>query len=202
MNRRGLTLLEILVAIAVLAIFTAALLAFTQGTLSSNRMARTQAQLWEELKDAAGYLADNLQEAKAIPNPAQVNDKSCTPPTCVAALIPEGNGCALRAYRLEPRSGIGDDYKAPNPWADANTQMLREYRLTGQTCTATSFSQAQPEVVLDLVDDTNLSFFSLASNPLRITINIRLKNKVGNRILYIPGKDQAYSITIYPRNAP
>jgi prepilin-type N-terminal cleavage/methylation domain-containing protein len=202
--RRGFTLLEILVALAVLAIFTTALLAFTQGTLTANRVARKQAQLLEELKDAAGYLADTLKEAQRVLSSATVNGSGCQPPTCLAVLLPEPGGtCALRAYRLEARSGVGDDYKSPDPWADANTRMLREYRLTGQSCSATTFSGAQPYVVLDLVDnDNNLAFFQVQTSPTAITLNIRLKAREGGRILFVPGEGQAYSLRVYPRNAP
>jgi prepilin-type N-terminal cleavage/methylation domain-containing protein len=202
--RRGFTLLEILVALAVLAIFTTALLAFTQGTLTANRVARKQAQLLEELKDAAGYLADTLQEAQKVLSSATVNGSGCQPPTCLAVLLPEPGGtCALRAYRLEARSGVGDDYKSPDPWADANTRMLREYRLGGQSCSATTFSGAQPYVVLDLVDnDNNLAFFQVQTSPTAVTLNIRLKAREGGRILFVPGAGQTYSLRVYPRNAP
>ena len=200
--RRGLTLLEILVALAVLAIFTTALLAFTQGTLTANRVAQKQAQLLEELKDAAGYLADTLQEAQRVLSSATVNGRGCQPPTCLAVLLPEGGACALRAYRLEARSGVGDNYKSPDPWADANTRMLREYRLGGQSCSATTFSGAQPYVVLDLVDDSALAFFQVQTSPTAITLNIRLKAREGGRILFVPGAGQAYSLRVYPRNAP
>jgi prepilin-type N-terminal cleavage/methylation domain-containing protein len=201
--RRGFTLLEILVALAVLAIFTTALLAFTQGTLTANRVARKQAQLLEELKDAAGYLADTLQEAQRVLSSATVNGRDCQPPTCLAVLLPEGGTCALRAYRLEARSGVGDDYKSPDPWADANTRTLREYRLTGQSCSATTFSSAQPYVVLDLVDDdSNLAFFQAQTSPTAIALNIRLKAREGGRTLFVPGADQTYSLRVYPRNTP
>jgi prepilin-type N-terminal cleavage/methylation domain-containing protein len=202
--RRGFTLLEILVALAVLAIFTTALLAFTQGTLTANRVARKQAQLLEELKDAAGYLADTLQEAQRVLSSATVNGRGCQPPTCLAVLLPESGGaCALRAYRLEARSGVGDDYKSPDPWADANTRMLREYRLGGQSCSATTFSGAQPYVVLDLVDDASTpAFFQVQTSPTAITLNIRLKAREGGRTLFVPGAGQAYRLRVYPRNAP
>jgi prepilin-type N-terminal cleavage/methylation domain-containing protein len=201
--RRGFTLPEILVALAVLAIFTTALLAFTQGTLTANRVARKQAQLLEELKDAAGYLADTLQEAQRVLSSATVNGRGCQPPTCLAVLLPEGGTCALRAYRLEARSGVGDDYKSPDPWADANTRMLREYRLGGQSCSATTFSGAQPYVVLDLVDDAStLAFFQVQTSPTAITLNIRLKAREGGRILFVPGAGQTYSLRVYPRNTP
>jgi len=207
--RRGFTLLEILVALAVLAIFTTALLAFTQGTLTANRVARKQAQLLEELKDAAGYLADTLQEAQRVLSSATVNGRGCQPPTCLAVLLPEpGGACALRAYRLEARSAVGDDYKSPDPWADANTRMLREYRLTGQSCSATDFSGAQPYVVLDLVDNdlvdnaSTLAFFQVETPPTAVTLNIRLKAREGGRTLFVPGAGQTYSLRVYPRNAP
>jgi prepilin-type N-terminal cleavage/methylation domain-containing protein len=202
--RRGFTLLEILVALAVLAIFTTALLAFTQGTLTANRVARKQAQLLEELKDAAGYLADTLQEAQRVLSSATVNGSGCQPPTCLAVLLPEPGGtCALRAYRLEARSAVGDDYKSPDPWADANTRMLREYRLTGQSCSASTFSGAQPYVVLDLVDNAStLAFFQVQTSPTAVTLNIRLRAREGGRILFVPGAGQTYSLQVYPRNAP
>jgi prepilin-type N-terminal cleavage/methylation domain-containing protein len=201
--KRGFTLLEILVALAVLAIFTTALLAFTQGTLTANRVARKQAQLLEELKDAAGYLADTLQEAQRVLSSATINGSGCQPPTCLAVLLPKDGTCALRAYRLEARSDVGDDYKSPDPWADANTRMLREYRLTGQSCSATTFSGAQPYVVLDLVDDAStLAFFQVETSPTAITLNIRLKAREGGRILFVPGAGQTYSLRVYPRNAP
>ena len=204
--RRGFTLLEILVALAVLAIFTTALLAFTQGTLTANCVARKQAQLLEELKDAAGYLADTLQEAQRVLSSATVNGSGCQPPTCLAVLLPEpGGACALRAYRLEARSGVGDDYKSPDPWADANTRMLREYRRTGQSCSATTFSGAQPYVVLDLVDnDSTLAFFQVQTqtSPTAIALNIRLKAREGGRTLFVLGAGQTYSLRVYPRNTP
>jgi prepilin-type N-terminal cleavage/methylation domain-containing protein len=201
--KRGFTLLEILVALAVLAIFTTALLAFTQGTLTANRVARKQAQLLEELKDAAGYLADTLQGAQRVLSSATVNGRGCQPPTCLAVLLPGGGTCALRAYRLEARSDVRDDYKSPDPWADANTRMLREYRLTGQSCSATTFSGAQPYVVLDLVDNAStLAFFQVETSPTAITLNIRLKAREAGRILFVPGAGQTYSLRVYPRNAP
>jgi prepilin-type N-terminal cleavage/methylation domain-containing protein len=201
--KRGFTLPEILVALAVLAIFTTALLAFTQGTLTANRVARKQAQLLEELKDAAGYLADTLQGAQRVLSSATVNGRGCQPPTCLAVLLPEDGACALRAYRLEARSGVGDNYKSPDPWADANTRMLREYRLTGQSCSATTFSGAQPYVVLDLVDNAStLAFFEVQTSPTAVTLNIRLKAREGGRILFVPGAGQTYSLRVYPRNAP
>jgi prepilin-type N-terminal cleavage/methylation domain-containing protein len=201
--KRGFTLLEILVALAVLAIFTTALLAFTQGTLTANRVARKQAQLLEELKDAAGYLADTLQEAQKVLSSATVNGSGCQPPTCLAVLLPGGGTCALRAYRLEARSDVGDNYKSPDPWADANTRMLREYRLTGQSCSATTFSGAQPYVVLDLVDNAStLAFFQVQTSPTAVTLNIRLKAREGGRTLFVPGAGQTYSLRVYPRNTP
>jgi hypothetical protein len=167
-------------------------------------VARKQAQLLEELKEAAGYLADALQEAQGVLSSATVNGSGCQPPTCLAVLLPEpGGACALRAYRLEARSGVGGDYKSPDPWADANTRMLREYRLTGQSCLATTFSGAQPYVVLDLVDDdSTLAFFQAQTSPTAVTLNIRLKAREGGRTLYAPGAGQTYSLRVYPRNTP
>jgi hypothetical protein len=170
-------------------------------------MARKQAQLLEELKDAAGYLADTLQEAQAVISGASVNGQVCQGFACLAVLLPDSQNpgrCALRAYRLEPRSQVGEDYKAPDPWADAYTYVLREYRLGNQPCNATTFSNAQPYVVLDLVDnDPNLRSFQVQTAPrLALTLELRLKAKEGGRLLYVPGLGQAYRVRVYPRNAP
>lgn len=205
---RGFTLLEILVALAVLGIFTLALLGFTQGTLQASQVVRSQATLSEEIKDAAGYLADTLQEARSLINasaPVNVNGSPCSLPTCLAAAFPEDGGtCTLRAYRLEPRSGIGVDYKNPDSFADAYTYMLLEYRLSAQACTANALSGATPYTVLDLVDrDPALSFFSTQTLPrVGITLNIRLKARAGSRVLYAPQAGGSYTVRIYPRNLP
>ncbi len=162
--KRGFSLIEVLVGLAVLALFTLALLAFTQGTLAANGAARTQARLGEELKDAAGYLADTLQEARLLLNSQaslNLNGKPCALPACLAVLVPEDGGrCALRAYRLEARRDVPDPYKSPDPWADGNAAVLQEYRLSGLSCgSAPSFS-APGFPLLDLVDPS-ISPFAL-----------------------------------------
>jgi prepilin-type N-terminal cleavage/methylation domain-containing protein len=204
--KRGFSLIEVLVGLAVLALFTLALLAFTQGTLAANGAARTQARLGEELKDAAGYLADTLQEARLLLNSQtslSLNGKPCAFPACLAVLVPEDGGtCALRAYRLEARRDVPDPYKSPDPWADGNAAVLQEYRLSGLSCgSATSFT-ASGFPLLDLVDP-GISPFALVSSPRPgVDVTLRLKARSGNRAVYAPGPGAAYALRVYPRNLP
>lgn len=204
--KRGFSLIEVLVGLSVLALFTLALLAFTQGTLAANNVARTQARLGEELKDAAGYLADTLQEARLLLNSQaslSLNGKACALPACLAVLVPEdGGACALRAYRLEARRDVPDLYKSPDPWADKNAAVLQEYRLSGLSCgSATSFT-ASGFPLLDLVDP-GISPFALVSSPRPgVDVALRLKARSGSRVVYAPGPGAVYTLRVYPRNLP
>jgi prepilin-type N-terminal cleavage/methylation domain-containing protein len=204
--RRGFSLIEVLVGLAVLALFTLALLAFTQGTLAASGAARTQARLGEELKDAAGYLVDTLQEARLLLNSQtslSLNGRPCALPACLAALVPEDGGrCALRAYRLEARRDVLDPYKSPDPWADGNAAVLQEYRLSGLSCGSAASLTASGFPLLDLVDP-GISPFALVSSPRPgIDVTLRLKARSGSRVVYAPGPGAVYALRVYPRNLP
>jgi prepilin-type N-terminal cleavage/methylation domain-containing protein len=204
--RRGFSLTEVLVGLAILALFTLALLAFTQGTLAANGAARVQVRLGEELKDAAGYLADTLQEARLLLNAEtslSLDGKPCALPACLAVLVPEDGGrCALRAYRLEARRDVPDPYKSPDPWADENAAVLREYRVSGLSCgSAASF--AAPGFPLSDLVDPGISPFALVSSPRPgVDVALRLKARSGNRVVYAPGPEAVYTLRVYPRNLP
>lgn len=205
--RRGFTLIELLVGVAVLALFSLALLTFTQGTLAANNAARAQARLGEELKDAAGYLADTLQEARLLLNaggPLILRGQGCAAPACLAVLVPEdGGACALRAYRLEGRGTVPAQYKSQDPWADAQTAMLLEYRLPGLACAfSPSLTVQQGFPLLDLVDPTLPPFQLLSSPRPGVALALRLKVRVGGRVVYAPGLEAAYTLRVYPRNLP
>jgi hypothetical protein len=48
-----------------------------------------------------------------------------------------------------------------------------------------------------------LAFFQVQTSPTTaIALNIRLKAREGGRTLFVPGAGQAYSLRVYPRNAP
>lgn len=201
--RRGFSLLEVLVALALLGLLAAALLTFTQGVLAANQAARAQAELNETLKDAVGYLADTLQGASDLKasETLLVNQNSCSTPSCLVAVFPGSPDCPVRAYRLVDRTALPPGFKDPDPWADRNTRVLLEYRGTA-ACTASEFTLDGPYLVLDRVDVyTTPPFFSLATSPLRVSVALRLKTQAAGRTVYAP-RSGTYSFTVYPRNAP
>ncbi len=206
--RRGFALLEVLLALFLLGVFLLALLAFTQGTLRTNQRAEAQARLLEELKDAAGYLADTLQEASGVVPQATLDGASCALPQCLVVLFPApGGGCSPRAYLVMPRRSLPQPFRTRDPWADERTLALMEYRPSypaGAGCTGPYTSQPEGRyLVLDLLDATLTQPLAVGSTrPLRFDLTLRLVLAPGGDPLYVPGPGRAYSLSVYARNAP
>ncbi|WP_034385480.1 type II secretion system protein J [Deinococcus sp. YIM 77859] len=154
MKRRdaGLTLVELLVAMAIIGIVFALVTNWQTSTLSISTRTNALSQRLSELNDVTGYVGDRVRSALAVRtsgftvNAASApNSGLCDTVTpCLAVLVPveeaEVSGSAVvykqsflqLIYRMEPRSTwpATDEDKVPDSWADNaanNVMILREY---------------------------------------------------------------------------
>ncbi len=137
---RGFTVLEMLVAAAILSIVIGALLSITQQFLKTSSSTLRYADTISELNDASNYLSNNIRRASKIIPSIKLNGKNCSldvlPPTlpCFGLIIPESrNGGEIDtytflAYKIDARSELQDRLKIEDAWADDNTYIIREYR--------------------------------------------------------------------------
>lgn len=156
-RQAGLTLVEVLVAMAILGIILMLVTNWQTQTLQITARTTTLAEQLAELNDLSGYLGDRVRSASqlrltglTVNAASAVNAGKCDTTTpCLAALAMDERVDTSTSpatvtrrwlrlvYRVEPRSTwVGAD-KVPNDWADnaANkVVILREYR---DTCTET-----------------------------------------------------------------
>jgi prepilin-type N-terminal cleavage/methylation domain-containing protein len=138
MRRQGFTLVELLVAIAVLGVVVGVLITVTAGTLTFSARVISDAERLAELRDVTGYMSDNIRRARAVLTDTTVNGARCNiadgPGACFALVVPEARNSEaidtylFLAYRIQPRSELGALYKLADAWADANTYVIQEYR--------------------------------------------------------------------------
>lgn len=214
MRGRGLTLVETLVALFVFILLLGAMLALLRDTLAANSLARKQALLVEEARNALGYLGEKAQEAQTLLVPGfsatpqgSATAFTCTTPACVGLLLPQGTGCQLRVWRAVPRGQVPAGEKEPDPWADANTKAVLEYRLD-TSCTAQSAYSRLANVgpLLDYLSNDPFALKSAsgttavsATDPavcLEVAVQLRLQQ--GNRTVTFP--PSALNLRVYPRN--
>lgn len=156
-SHAGFTLIEVLVAMALLGVVAAGMLALTRGSLRFTGLSSAMSVTIEDIADAEGYLSDTFRNAKAVFSTMQLLDAGgsvvvdcdlAATGRCVAVLTPvqDTSDAAqpivdydLSVFSIEP---IDDRYEAdglPRGWEDADTLALFEYRISGVcsgTCTA------------------------------------------------------------------
>ncbi|AFZ67481.1 prepilin-type N-terminal cleavage/methylation domain-containing protein [Deinococcus peraridilitoris] len=166
--RSGLTLAELLVALAVLGVLCAALLALEGSVLRSSAQVSAQAARLRELQEASTYVADRVRAARDLRTDLSVNGSPCTVypapggRPCFALLVPSAelgqaiDTYAYRVYRVEPRTSLNPADRVNDAWADAHTFVLREYRAyacgpasvtTAGACTPASIPAGVPAVL-------------------------------------------------------
>jgi|GEM_PF-1121861 len=138
MRRQGFSLVEVLVAIAVLGVVIGVLITVTASTLTFSARAISDAERLAELRDVTGYMSDNIRRARAVLTDTTVNGARCNIAdglsACFALVVPVEresdtiNTYLVLAYRIQPRSELGALYKLADAWADANTFVIQEYR--------------------------------------------------------------------------
>jgi prepilin-type N-terminal cleavage/methylation domain-containing protein len=230
-NASGFTIVELLVATAVLGILLSALIFFTTSTLRFSQIARSQSDFIQELSDVTGYIGDNVRRAALVSTDGtvSVNGNSCnisnTSNPCIVLVVPEDTGAGgglnylLLAYRVEARTALPDAQRTDNAWADANTEIIREYRttlcsacalsdvLTSGTLTNTTITGATELYVLDLLalndDGTVLGGgdlpFQYDATTGETTLNLRLQDRVRSQVRTYP-QDAPYTQSVFRRN--
>ncbi|MFD1732336.1 type II secretion system protein J [Deinococcus malanensis] len=135
----GLTLVEVLVALALMGTIFALLTSWQASTLNLSARTAALSHSLAELNDTSGYLGDRLRAAvrvRVATANLSVNGAACTNVTpCLAIVVPEYDPGGmtryhLHTYRLEARSRVSPADKVTDSWAEANVQVLREYRST------------------------------------------------------------------------
>lgn len=134
----GLTLVELLVALALMGLIFVLLTSWQASTLSLSTHSAALSHSLAEMNDTTGYLAGRLRAAvrvRVATANLSINGAACTNETpCLALVVPEDDPGGmtryhLHTYRLEARSRVSPADKVTDPWAEANVQVLREYRL-------------------------------------------------------------------------
>jgi prepilin-type N-terminal cleavage/methylation domain-containing protein len=225
----GISLIELLVAMAILGVVMSALLALTGGTISFTRSATVMSDAVGGLSDVTGYVGDRVRGARHVFSSATVDGVACqldaaTP--CFAVVVGriEGAGPAIDrydflAYRLVARSTIATALKRDNTWADANTFVLVEQRrtlcspstttctdatpLTGTTITGTTVSIVVDGVTLTsdgFVAGTTVRPFTVAGE--QITLRFRTADALRDGVRHAPPLDRApYTLIVVSRNS-
>lgn len=215
MRRQGFTLVEVLVAIAVLGVVIGVLITVTAGTLTFSARVISDAERLAELRDVTGYMGDNIRRARAVFTNSTVNGTRCNiadgPGSCFALVVPEAresdaiNTYLFLAYRIQPRSELGALYKLADAWADANTYVIQEYRrvLCSPTTTPCSGSPAvppplppdpdirgaQPFLVLDGLAFDNLArAFSYDPASRKLTLTLQVKQRHRGAVHFTPAQ--------------
>lgn len=200
MRRQGFSLVEVLVAIAVLGVVIGVLITVTASTLTFSARAISDAERLAELRDVTGYMSDNIRRARAVLTDTTVNGARCNIAdglsACFALVVPEARNSEaidtylFLAYRIQPRSELGALYKLADAWADANTYVIQEYRrvICSPTTTPCSgspavpptplptISGARPYLVLDgLAFDNLTQAFSYDPANRKLTLTLQVK---------------------------
>lgn len=221
--RKGFTLLEVLVVIGILGLLVTAVANLVVGTLRTTSLAQSQAAVLTSLKDATGYISDQVRSATRVYASLTVDSNLCsatsTTAPCFGVLLPvldnAGNFVAdsfqVRVYRLRLRNLLGANLKVANAWADANTYFIEEYRqgCINPNCplNAGSISGGSWFLVADQLTLTNtagtITPFAITTNAsgTRTGVEIRLRGvvSINGRTLYIPS-DSIYTTTVRARN--
>ena len=143
----GFTLLELLVAMALLGVALTGVLALTRGTLGFTGLTTAIATSVEDVSQAEGYLADTFRAAKAVYTAQKMLDSGgnvildCATASggrCISLLTPVVDAGAvgqpivdydLSFFSVEPIGSRFADVGIPRGWNGASTLALFEYRI-------------------------------------------------------------------------
>ena len=226
----GLSLVELLLAMAIVGIVLSALLSLTVGTTRVMQTTSSTADVLRDLSDVTGYIGDNIRRARHVLPTATVNGESCAVTAalpCFALVIGdiEGTGNDINryrfaAYRVVPRVSLPATFKADDAWADANTYAIVELRTVlcapGPTpcssatqLTGTTITGAESFLVFDglslttagLVTGTTQPPFTHVPDSNRVTVRLRAVQRIRGEVRHSPAlPSAAHELEVVKRN--
>ena len=152
--KQGFTLVELLVAIALLGIILTGLLSLVRGSLRFTSLNSAVSFSVEDVADAEGYLTDKFREAKLVlaniavlsPGGATLYDcQTLVTNDCVGVLSPVVDTSQasqpivnfdLSVFVVQPIDALYEDEGLPRGWEGADTLALIEYRNENLCATA------------------------------------------------------------------
>lgn len=226
----GFTLMEVLVTMVVLGLLLGSLTSFWISTLRVSTSAETTAQQMLNLQDASAILshltvADPGGTSRGC---ALEPDPALGQVPCLGMLVRKINASGdiqehlylALVYVFDSRSLLPIDYKLPDTWLDANSFILREYRLECTTAPLLfpstpvcpgdggSLSGVGGQLLVDGLTTTGLggSFVPFTLTGAEIVLRLRGVARINGRLLYFPAADTqatpggVYRVTVRARN--
>lgn len=186
-RRAGFTLIELMVAVAVVGLLLVGIGAFLNGTMRFSSTSIGVADRMRELNDVSGYVVDNIRRAESV----DVGTCSALGSTyeCVVLVVPEERGGSTEinayvdyAYVRVPRAdfvALQPNTVPQDPWLDANADVLLEYRMdacTGAGCSHGAAAAGDlspfggPYLVLDGLAHDLASVFASSGSTVSLTL--------------------------------
>jgi len=211
--RHGLTLIELLVAIAILGVLLTAVAAFLSGSLRFSNVAIASADRTREINDVTSYVLDRARAASSV----AVGD--CDGNNCAALIVPRLtaaapfriDGCVPLTFVAEPRRAttVPRAFLPADAFLDdrgfvivAYTDAAIDLDVEEVTCSVAAIagsvaSLAGPFLVLD-----GLTFsdpFSLVGADLQVSVQVAKTTRTGTQFTP-PGNGERFTATVVLRN--
>lgn len=227
MNRtQGVTLIELLVAMALMGIILAVLLQFQGSTLSLSERENSRAARLQAINDISGYLGDRVKAAQAVRDTPACSPSGTSP--CLAVVLPKvdrtcgvAKNWTLFRFEYVARSTIPAAERAPAPGlSDTGIYGLKETRTDfGTDATFDSSCQSATAPVAPpgassspagtatsgyLATNLTLPTNAFEYDATKRTVTIRLRSAAYSRlkgIEYLPATTP-YKLTVFARNLP
>lgn len=203
LRRSGFTIVELLVAMAVLAVVLGLLTVLTSSTLRLSSRTIGDSERMLPLRDAVGYMSDSVRRASTVKSSCDL--WTADPETqCLDVVVPllDANeqivGEERITYRYLPRSDLPGESDlgaafAPGP-DDDDTYAILEYSVTPAT---DSPMDQQGSLVLDGLDEVGDVF---DVGPDEVTLRVRAVSRDRGEVRFTPDPPKTYSVSVQPRN--